>query len=125
MYKNNNSNSNVVRIVVLGLIVVLCLSLFTNVFEKKHDDYSKTRMTWTVSGLDETYKVDKEIENQMLSDRVEIGKGIKVAPDFNKGVSYSVIFYDVLDNFVGEAELPDGATVFTIFHLGDQSLSRQ
>lgn len=113
MYKNNNSNSNVVRIVVLGLIVVLCLSLFTNVFEKKHDDYSKTRMTWTVSGLDETYKVDKEIENQMLSDRVEIGKGIKVAPDFNKGVSYSVIFYDDLDNFVGEAELPDGATVFT------------
>ena len=89
------------------------ISLFTDVFSKKDDDYSKTRMSWTVGGLDETFKIDKEVESKMLSDRVEIGKGIKIEPNFNKGVSYSVIFYDDLDNFVGQVSDESGTTEFT------------
>lgn len=111
MYKRRNSN--IVRIVVLVLAVVLCLSLFTGVFSNnKDDDYSKTRMSWTVGGLDEAYKIDKEVESKMVSDRVEIGKGFKIEPDFNKGVSYQVIFYDDLDNWIGVVSDESGAVEF-------------
>ena len=104
---------NLIRILVIVVAVALvfgAVRLFSS--NNTDDGYSKTRIKWTVGGLDETGAFDDEPECSMVSQAIEIGEGFKIVPDFNKSVSYQVYVYDEKDNFMFIYEDDEGNQVF-------------
>ena len=89
-----------IRVLVVVVVIALIFALVA-IFKNNDDNYSKTRTKWTVAGLNESGTIDKEVEDKMVSDRIEIGEGFKIEPDFNKGVTFDVYFYDETDTYVG------------------------
>ena len=104
MYRRNNTKT--LQIVLICLVAVLCVSLLATSFATKKDDYTRTNINWTVGGMTNG-AFDEKLENQMVSQRVEIGKGIKIAPEFNKTVSYQVYYYNDSDTFIGQESETD------------------
>ncbi len=98
---NYKTKQNLLRI---GVIIVAVLLIFglVRLFSgsNKYEDYSKTRINWTVGGLDDMGAFDDESEGTMVSQSIEIGEGFLIEPDFNKSVTYQVYFYDDKDNFL-------------------------
>lgn len=111
MYRKNNLNYYL-RIAAIILIVVLAVSLVAARVDKDKDDYNKVRVGWTIGGLDENHQIDHDNKYSLVSDRIEAGKGFKVEPDFNKGVTYSVFFYDKNDIYLDQLTINE-QTEFT------------
>ena len=91
-----------IRVLVVVVAIALVFAIVSLLKNNNDDNYSKIRTKWTVGGLTEEGTCDKDIEGSMVSDRIEIGEGFKIAPDFNKGVTYEVYFYDESDNYLGK-----------------------
>ena len=79
---------NLIRVLVVVVAIALVFAIVALVKNKNDDNYSKTRTTWTIGGLTDEGTFDKENDASMVSDRIEIGEGFKIVPDFNKGVTY-------------------------------------
>lgn len=93
---------NLIRVLVVVVAIALVFAIVALVKNKNDDNYSKTRTTWTIGGLTDEGTFDKENNASMVSDRIEIGEGFKIVPDFNKGVTYEVYFYDDSDAYLGK-----------------------
>ena len=93
------------NLITIGIILLAIATVFAVVAIVKNvnadENYSTTRTNWTVGGLTEEGRIDVDVEKAMVSDRIEIGYGFKVDPEFNKGVEYQVYFYDESDSFLG------------------------
>ena len=78
------------NLITIGIILLAIATVFAVVAIVKNvnadENYSTTRTNWTVGGLTEEGRIDVDVENAMVSDRIEIGYGFKVDPEFNKGV---------------------------------------
>ena len=98
-YKQKQNLIRIGVILVAIALVFAAVKLFSG--SKDNGNYSKTRVKWTVGTILSGGSFDSEAEDSMVSDRIEIGKGFKIVPDFNKSVSYNVYYYDEKDNYLG------------------------
>lgn len=103
-YKTQKRWESIGIAIVAIVLALVCVSIFTNVFNKNEDDFEKARLTWSVGGLDSGGKYDKTETDSLTSDPVKINEGIRVVVDFDKSVQYSVAFYDESYGFVGYIE---------------------
>ena len=118
------TKQNLIRILVIVVAVALvfgAVRLFNS--NNTDDGYSKTRIKWTVGGLDDMGAFDDESEGTMVSQAIEIGEGFLIEPDFNKSVTYQVFYYDEKDNFLYCYEDGNGnATLKNILEITAEEL---